>query len=47
MNIAFITPQLKIGGYEKVVVNYANAFCTLGHKITVICGFKEGEYEKE
>lgn len=29
MNIAFITPQLKIGGYEKVVVNYANAFCTL------------------
>lgn len=33
--------------YEKVVVNYANAFCTLGHKITVICGFKEGEYEKE
>lgn len=42
MNIAFITPQLKIGGYEKVVVNYANAFCTLGHKITVICGFKEG-----
>lgn len=47
MNIAFITPQLKIGGYEKVVINYANAFCTLGHKITIICGFKEGEYEKQ
>ena len=47
MNIAFITPQLKIGGYEKVVINYANAFCTLGHKITVICGFKEGEHEKQ
>lgn len=47
MNIAFVTPQLKIGGYEKVVINYANAFCTMGHKITIICGFKEGEYEKQ
>lgn len=47
MNITFITPQLKIGGYEKVVINYANAFCAMGHKITLVCGFKEGEYEKQ
>lgn len=47
MNIVFVTPQLKIGGYEKVVINYANAFCTMGHKITIICGFKEGEYENQ
>lgn len=43
MNITFVTPQLKIGGYEKVVVNYANAFNKLGYRVTIVCGFKVGE----
>lgn len=44
MNIVFVTPQLKFGGYEKVVINYANSFSKLGHNVTVICGFKSGQY---
>lgn len=43
MKIVFITPSFKLGGYEKVVVNYANSFSILGHNITIICGFRSGE----
>lgn len=42
MNIAFITPTFALGGYEKVVIGYANAFADLGHNITILCGYKEG-----
>lgn len=42
MNIVFLTPRLTLGGYEKVVVNYANTFSKLGHKVSILCGFKEG-----
>lgn len=43
MNIVFLTPRLTLGGYEKVVVNYANTFSKLGHKVSILCGFKEGD----
>lgn len=42
MKIVFITPTFNLGGYEKVVLGYANSFVKLGHDITIICGFKEG-----
>lgn len=42
MNIAFITPSLELGGYEKVVVNYANALSDMGHTVTILCGFQRG-----
>ena len=41
MKIVFFTPSLNIGGYEKVVINYANAFCS-NHQVTIACGKKEG-----
>ncbi len=43
MNITFITPSFKLGGYERVVVNYANAFSKLDHNISILCGFEYGE----
>lgn len=47
MNIVFLVPWLRLGGYEKVVVNYANAFSELGHNITILCGFKDEKYAKQ
>ncbi|WP_289811340.1 glycosyltransferase, partial [Thomasclavelia cocleata] len=35
--------SLKMGGYEKVVVNYANELSKRGYNITIICGFARGE----
>lgn len=43
MKIVFITPRLTLGGYEKVVVNYANMLHEKGHAITILCGSQEGE----
>lgn len=43
MKIAFITPNLKMGGYERVVVNYANRLCELGHFVYILCGSAYGE----
>lgn len=42
MKLVFITPTFNLGGYEKVVLGYANAFVKMGHCVTIICGFKEG-----
>lgn len=47
MNIVFIVPWLRLGGYEKVVVNYANAFCEMNHNITILCGFKDKKYAEQ
>ncbi len=41
MKIAFYTPTLNVGGYEKVVINYANAFCKL-HDVILLCGNSQG-----
>lgn len=38
MRIAFLTPSLTAGGYEQVVVNYANELATRGHHVTVLTG---------
>lgn len=43
MRIAFITPSLRMGGYEKVVVNYANELCKRGHNVDILCGRSEGD----
>lgn len=43
MKIAFITPSLKLGGYEKVVISYANELVRRDHDIFMICGFVEGD----
>lgn len=42
MKIAFYTPTLNVGGYEKVVINYANGF-SQKHQVTILCGKAEGE----
>ncbi len=41
MEIAFYTPTLKLGGYEKVVINYANELVK-EHDIYILCGKVEG-----
>lgn len=43
MRIAFITPSLTMGGYEKVVVAYANELNKRGHQVDILCGFKKGD----
>lgn len=43
MRIAFVTPSLAMGGYEKVIVAYANELNKRGHQVDIICGFKKGE----
>ncbi len=43
MRIAFITPTLMGGGYEKVVVSYANELSRRGHQVDILCGKKTGE----
>lgn len=42
MKVAFYVPILNIGGYEKVVVNYANYFANK-HEVTIVCGIADGE----
>lgn len=43
MRIAFITPTLQAGGYEKVIIAYANELSRRGHKVDILCGEKTGE----
>ncbi len=43
MRIAFITPSLNQGGYEKIVISYANELSARGHKVDLLCGHLEGE----
>lgn len=43
MKIAFVTPTLAQGGYEKVVVAYANELCSRGNQVDILCGFRTGE----
>ena len=45
MIIVFYTPTLSVGGYEKVVVNYANALAKMENSVIILCG-KEGELRK-
>lgn len=47
MKIAFITPDLRLGGYEKVILNYANKFNELGHDVYILCGHARGELISE
>lgn len=42
MKIAFITPNLNLGGYEKVVISYANELARRDHEIFILCGFAKG-----
>ena len=42
MKVAFYVPILNIGGYERVVVNYANYFAN-SHEVTIVCGKAEGD----
>lgn len=43
MRITFITPTLSVGGYEKVVVAYANELCRRSHMVEILCFQKTGE----
>ncbi|WP_288060121.1 glycosyltransferase [Thomasclavelia cocleata] len=47
MKVAFITPSLRMGGYEKVVLGYANELAERGNEIILLCGFMEGELLKQ
>lgn len=47
MKIAFITPSLRIGGYEGVVVEYANELVKRGNEVYILCGFLDGELIKK
>lgn len=43
MRIAFVTPSLTMGGYEKVIVAYANELNRRGYQVDILCGFKKGD----
>ena len=43
MKIAFLTPTLGLGGYEKVIINYANELSKRGHEVFVLCGVASRE----
>lgn len=43
MKIAFVTPNLNVGGYEKVIIAYANELAARGHDVDILCGFKKGK----
>lgn len=45
MKVVFFVPVLNIGGYERVVINYANYFSN-HHDVTIVCGKAEGEMRK-
>lgn len=47
MRIAFITPSMALGGYERVVLAYANELYKRGHVVDILCGFMQGELLKE
>ena len=46
MQIAFVTPSLRLGGYEKVIISYANELAARGHQVSILCGHCSGELEK-
>ena len=46
MKIAFILPDLRAGGAEKVCINLAKDFILKGHKVTFVLMYKKGEYLK-
>lgn len=43
MRISFITPTLNVGGYEKVVIAYANELCRRDHAVDILCLQKTGD----
>ena len=44
MKIVFFTPTLQIGGYERVIVTYANYIAEmLNEEVTIICGNSNGD----
>lgn len=48
MKIAFFTPTLKVGGYERVVMTYANALAQMeGNEVTLLCGESSGELKDQ
>ena len=48
MKIAFFTPTLKIGGYERVVLTYANALAQMeGNEVTLLCGDSSGNLREQ
>ena len=46
MKIAFILPDLRAGGAEKVCINLAKDWISKGHFVTFILMNKRGEYLK-
>lgn len=47
MNITFFSPTLNIGGYEKVIVTFANELSkNTENNITIVCGSDKGELRK-
>ena len=46
MNIAFILPDLRGGGAEKVCINLATNWISKGHSVTFVLMNKRGEYLK-
>ena len=44
MKIAFILPDLRAGGAEKVCINLAMDWISRGHSVTFILMNKKGEY---
>ena len=46
MKIAFILPDLRAGGAEKVCINLATDWIDKGHSITFVLMNKRGEYLK-
>lgn len=48
MRIAFFTPTLKVGGYERVVMTYANTLAQMeGNEVTLLCGESAGELKDQ
>ena len=43
MKIAFFSPTLNVGGYERVVLAFANYFAEEEHEVTIVCGNSEGK----
>ena len=47
MKIAFILPDLRAGGAEKVCINLASDWISKGHSVTFVLMNKKGEYLKD
>ena len=44
MHIAFIIPDLRGGGAQKMMINLANEFAAQGHRVDLVLFNKEGIY---